>query len=298
MKTKKIITWILFVLSIAIFFLIINIDIQDEVYFIFPLFLFFISLTLLIHFYSYNQRIVRFMKFSWKILILPFILCLIWAVLSNMQIHLFYFNPYLIAFICISFIIASLFLIVANKKVDLVILILILISLLGLYFKSQHWPGSGPLIVITWAMPGLLFLLLIYRKITEYDNRTNSFMNFFKNFLCITLAICFIGGTFKFMHWPGGGILNNTALPLSIISIFIVVFLLPSSNFIEWIKEHKRMFYRAILIPLIYVSIYSSLGNIFPEIFQKAFSGRSSDEEFISNGLFFENYQIPPKEGL
>lgn len=296
MKTKKIITWVLFVLSISLFFYIDSVS--DTFYFLFPLLSSMITITLLIHYYSTNKKLIRFMKISWYILIIPFIFSLTCAVLSNMNIYPILSNPYLNIFISIYFITASLFLVVANKKVDITILILMIISLFGLYCKSQHWPGSGVLVVLGWAVPGLMFLFIIYKKINEYDSRTNSFMNFFKNFLCITLAICFIGGTFKFQHWPGAGVLMYIGLPLSIISIFVVVFLLPSSNFIEWTKEHKRMFYRALLIPLLYLSIYSSMGNIFPDIFQKVVAGRGSDEEFISNGLYFENYQIPPKEGL
>jgi Ca2+/Na+ antiporter len=80
-----------------------------------------------------------------------------------------------------------------------------------------------------------------------------------------------------------------------ILSILSLVFLLPGSNFIEWSKEFKRMFYRALLIPLFYMTIITTMANVFPETFINIFFSVSKN---ITNGFYLDPYEIPVKEGM
>jgi hypothetical protein len=201
----------------------------------------------------------------------------------------------LLAVLSITVFLSLLFIIVSRGWTDNTLLIFILLSLVGLVMKYFHIPGTGPLLVVCWSAPSILFMFIFATKITEYDPRTNKFLGFCKNFMALTLMFCFASVLFKTMHYPGAEILRYTSLPSLILSILGIVFMLPSSNFVEWTKKHKRMFYRAILIPLLYMAILNSLGYVFPETFTRLMYPSTFN---ISNGFNFENYQIPPKEGL
>lgn len=296
MKIKKIITWIFFILGL-VGWPYVTIKASDNKYLIlFTVIGLIVFSTLLIHLYSGNEKLKRITRkvwfFSLALLILGIILELTY--LSHLNLVFPYEGIY---FLSITFLLlmTSFYLIVSNRKVDMFIFIMMIVALLGMVMKANHLPLSGLIMTIGYSMPACLFLFIFYKRITEYDSRINRFLNFFKNFICGTLTVCFLGIVFKMQHWPGGDLLRYIGLPLSILTIFIIVFLLPGSNFIEWTKEHKRMFYRAFLIPLIYLSIFFSLAIVFPSTFQKIFY---SKRYYSTHPFYIEKYDIPDKEGL
>lgn len=193
------------------------------------------------------------------------------------------------------FITSGLYIVWLAKKADLTILISILVSFLGISFKSLHWPGAGPLLTIGFTVPSTFFFFIIFQKIKEFDKRTNRFLNFFKNLICFTLITSFLGFTFKLMHWPGGNMLKTISLPMFLLSIFSLIFLLPGSNFIEWSKDLKRMFFRALLIPLLYMTIITTMANVFPVTFQGIFFNKSWSAIYGFNTHY---YEIPMKDGM
>jgi hypothetical protein len=295
MLLKRIIAWLLF-LPIILGFIYMGIANLYESYelliapFVFGMVL---SFSWLITLYTENKKIRKVFKYLF-ISLLPIFLLGIFAGIFLQEIIPPFVEP-LVIITSIVTVISALYLILAYNKTDIFIFILIILSVIGLIFKSFHWPGTGIFIVIGWSAPAVLMMCLVFKKITEYDQRTNRFLGFFKTFICMTLSICFVGLTFKTMHWLGGGTFNNIGLPLSVLAILFVVFLLPGSNFIEWTREHKRMFYLGLLIPLIYLTTFTSVANVFPET-MSALIGQKSKK--LSTSFILNPYDIPVKDGL
>ncbi|MBU0763684.1 MAG: hypothetical protein KJ607_02490 [Bacteroidetes bacterium] len=297
MRTRKIITWTLFLTIICGFILTIAappvFDWLNSVLIIhLGLYGLTVTATLLIHYYSESRQFKKVAKISWFVLLFISIsLIILIPVLEILPSSFDVPSQLTLTF----FFIVSIIMIVLYKKVDIAIFLLLIVSLLGLVFKHYHISGAGVLMIIGWALPAVLFLFIFYQRITEYDTRTNRYMNFFKNFICVTLTINYLGAIFKIQHWPGGTALTYAGLPCAVITILVIAFLLPNSNFIEWTKEHKRLFYRAFLIPLIYLSILTSLGFVFPDTMQSLMNRYST----IKGDTFYMNrYEIPEKDGM
>jgi len=283
---KKIISWIVFI--VCVIASITNIDSDWSVFAVIGAM---ISITYVIHLYSLNQKIVSISKKIWKYLIPILIIVIVFLFAGFLRSNLLTISVITLIYV---FLILSLYLIVAYRKVDLVIIILMGISVIGVVFRNYQIPGAGALFTLCWTVPAVLFMFILYMRINEYDTRTNKFLNFFKNFVSLTLTISFLGITLKMHHWPGGDVFNFIAQPASILAILFLVFLLPASNFIEWTKEHKRLFYRALLIPLLYLSVLNSLGYVFPETFRELIYSESKRIDLP----FLSKYDIPYAEGM
>lgn len=284
MKAKKIITWIIFILSAAGFFYKVKINDDNSSVTILFFFVSFVAITLLIQFYTRKPS----WRNSWYLILIPIVIGIFISFLGDpIAAGIF--------FLISGVIIISLFFVVITRKVELIIFYFLIISLFGIIFKYFHWPGASVMITSGFIIPGILFFFIIYQNISEYDARTNRFLNFFKNFICLTLIVSFLGLNFKMMHWPGGNLLKTISLPMFLLSIVSLVFLLPGSNFIEWSKELKRMFYRALLIPLFYMTIITAMANVFPDTFKNIFFSESKN---ITNGFHLNPYEIPLIEGM
>lgn len=288
MKVKKIIAWLVLLIMVVLTIYFMNKDVDGiGVFFligsVYPF-------TLIIHYYSVNKKLIKIVKWTFFVLLL----LLSYAVITNVFGILYPLPEIFISLFSILIVTTVLFLIESSERIDFFIIILLIVSIVGIIFKYLHWPGAGVFFTVGFTLPGILFFFIIHHNINEYDGRTNRFLNFFKNFICITLIISFLGLTFKMMHWPGGDVLKTISLPLFILSLTSMVFLLPVSNFIEWTRKHKRMFYRALLVPLLYMTIITAMANVFPVTFQGFFF--QSRSTLIGFNLYY--YDIPPKDGM
>ena len=256
----------------------------------------FVSVTLLIEVYSNIRNIKKLSVIFWIFSTSFGIIEILSEVFFNLSEL---FQPFSLITVVtgILFIISTLFYIRTYNKIDVFIPIFILLSILAFVLKFMHLPGAGILFVISWVIPSILFLFIFYQRFDSYDSRTNRILGFFNKLISGTLVICFIGATFKIMHWPGAGLLLIISIPLFIISVLCVIFLLPSSNFIEWTKVHKRLFYRAILLPLLFMGIITSLNAVFPDTFKMVISNQPTLKDNPKN-FVYPNYEIPFKEGL
>jgi hypothetical protein len=101
--------------------------------------------------------------------------------------------------------------------------IVVVLAITGSFFKIQHWPGSGPFIILT-NMVFLLFYLPFWLGQAWHDKKERIFivLQFLFTFLFS------LSSTFKIMHWPGGSLFYNllflggifVLLPVSAIKLF------------------------------------------------------------------------------
>jgi len=76
--------------------------------------------------------------------------------------------------------------------------------LIGVAFKSQHWPGAGVAVTLGAALFALgysVMLLIEKNKIARY-----SYQKFVNLMTCLTMFIIMTAFLFKIQHWPGAGI--------------------------------------------------------------------------------------------
>jgi hypothetical protein len=111
-----------------------------------------------------------------------------------------------------------------KTKIVLNIIVLVL-AILGVFFKIMHWPGAGIILVITVAL--LLYILFTSVAADNQGAGLSSFLNY-----CITgaLAVFFLTFLFKVMHWPGAGILAALSSLIVLAVTCILVFSKANGN--------------------------------------------------------------------
>lgn len=78
-------------------------------------------------------------------------------------------------------------------------------TLFGAMFKTMHWPGAGPLIVVGGLMFSLIFLpLMIVLKFKDEESKTDKWVFAFGFLMAMGAAT---GIIFKIMHWPGANLM-------------------------------------------------------------------------------------------
>ena len=107
-----------------------------------------------------------------------------------------------------------------NPALHISLLISGIVYMLGVVFKIQHWPGSGPLLTVGYlSFVAVVLPLLLYSKLKNAKQKRDKQIYLLGT---VALLIFILSGMFKIMHWPGptimmilGGILLVTAfLPL------------------------------------------------------------------------------------
>jgi hypothetical protein len=76
---------------------------------------------------------------------------------------------------------------------------------LGVIFKTMHWPGAGPLFVLSMVLFSLGFVpAYMINKFRNSENGAEKAMHVFGG---IVVSFITLGIAFKIMHWPGANIL-------------------------------------------------------------------------------------------
>jgi hypothetical protein len=109
-----------------------------------------------------------------------------------------------------------------KQKIYILGVVTALVVFTGAIFKVNHFPGAG--ILLTLGLLTMVFLFLPLALVNHYKSEESS-----KNLLLyivtwLTCFVIFITMLFKFMHWPGAGILLTIALPFPYV-VFLPVFL-------------------------------------------------------------------------
>lgn len=192
---------------------------------------------------SRNKRSVYFLLVVLAILIIP--------------LPVFYFLikvrsiiPLLLIW-CLTLIDIVLLAILTRKYYNWIFLFLLII-ITGFYLRSQRDPwepfliaGFGGLICISFYSA--------YLFLKNYGN--NVFLKYIGFSSSMVLSFVFAGMLWKTMHWTLAGIFFNGAMILFIPFLFAFVFTLPGSNYVNWSKSERTIFFRTIIIPMIFVYI-------------------------------------------
>jgi hypothetical protein len=163
------------------------------------------------------------------------------------------------------------------------LIIAVLLGLVGWIFKLQHFPGAGPLIVLGFS--GLAFGS-IYSSLRILKNVKNSlFLKWYGFAIGFVLFAFSIGLLFKTMNYPYGTSISYASIFFFIIAILAMVFTLPSSNYIDWTRIEKRIFYRSIILPMIFLVLISSYIFNFRSMMQDDFYNTEKENPFYMDPI-------------
>lgn len=237
-----------------------------------------------------NQKYARKAKLiSWIFLAIGIILILVCT--SNVINSSSIFSILLaLTFIFVLGSLTSL-LFIFNKKFYNNVIYLIVFVIIGFIFKRNHWPGAGIILVTCFGTAATGFWFIAMMSLSTFKH--NRFLRLFGFFMNIILSFSFIGGMLKVQHWPGGGFFVSSGSLLFLIALLSLVFTLPNSNYIEWSSFAKKFFYRAVLVPMVFIFITSTLTFVFPETWNSLFTGFIGGEPWHMDGIEYLR-----KEGL
>lgn len=143
-----------------------------------------------------------------------------------------------------------------------VLLLIFIFEMIMSWFHLPLPPGNVPFII------GIISILCSIRIIKSFDN--NSFIRWFGFFSNIIIGIFMVGFWLLTSIMPGN--ISNffiySGSLLFIISILGIVFTLPTSNYIGWSANDRKIFFRMIIIPMVFVFSMICLIFVFNDTFR------------------------------
>jgi hypothetical protein len=141
----------------------------------------------------------------------------------------------------------------------------ILMIITAIFFRRMRWPVTG--ILYTIGFTGLACFSFILARIFLKRFNHITFLKYIGFSSSIVLSIVSMGLLWNNMHWPAANIILYTGLGLFIPFLFAFVFTLPSSDYINWNKSERTIFFRAIIIPMAFVYVLVVIMIVFPEVY-------------------------------
>jgi hypothetical protein len=143
------------------------------------------------------------------------------------------------------------------------IIFFIVLVIVAIGFRHQRWPLSGA--TMTFGFGGLASVSLFASGIYWRRYPNNPFLKYIGLFSSIVLFVISMGLLWKNQHWPMAGTFLNVGLITFIPFLFAFVFILPNANFMNWSKAERIVFFRAIIMPMIFVYALCVMMFVFPE---------------------------------
>lgn len=143
-------------------------------------------------------------------------------------------------------------------------LVFLLLIVIAIVFRSQRWPMTGIFFGLGFTGLGCFSLFssaIFYKKYNHIP-----FLKYIGFSSSIILSIVSLGLLWKNMHWPLAGIILNSGLVVFIPFLFAFIFTLPGSNYVNWDKSERIVFFRAVIIPMAFLYILCVLMFVFPDL--------------------------------
>lgn len=125
------------------------------------------------------------------------------------------------------------------------------------FFKLMHWPGSGPLFVVSITLLSMIFIPLFFiERILSNKTGLNVAVNVTG---MISSSLIFIGIMFKTMHWPG-------AAPMLLLGLFVFLFVTLILYVIQQFKEYDRKFreFWRLVVGVVFISVFLLFWSLQP----------------------------------
>ena len=165
----------------------------------------------------------------------------------------------------------------------------ILFVLLGLGFKLLHYPGADVLIIYGTLSLVIVFIIAIYRFIKK--NNLPKYINRFGLAASLMAAFSFFALLYIVNHYPGARYMDYISVSALIIIILALVFTLPNSGFVDWSKQARTIFFRALMIPIAFLFIFTATLKLYPNVLHLSLFNNNSR-------TFYGKVELFNKEGL
>jgi hypothetical protein len=255
-------------------------------------------LSLLIEPYRFSRREID--KKRIKRLFYSILISLVFIIIITVPDEIFNPNPTPIflaivrVLLTITFLLSITLIIVVNDtKISRNYLILIAWMVLAFTFKRFQFPTAGLLIVSSLSILALGNFILCVKFLIQIDN--NKYLRIIGAIGAFIIGCFALAVVTKYQHWPGSGLLQTISLGPMLLLTFIILATLPNSSFINWNKKHKEILTKRLLIPWVFLLIFTALRMLLPaEISNKIFYKDSTTIE----PFYMNDFHAESREGL
>lgn len=143
------------------------------------------------------------------------------------------------------------------------IIVFLILIIIAIYFKFNRWPFYREILSFGYGGLGFVSLFSSIRFLRSYPKLP--FLRYIGFSASIVLFLITMGLWFKTLHWVFAGILLTVGMVAFIPFLFAFIFALPWSNYINWEKAERVIFFRAIIIPMIFIFLICSVMFVFPD---------------------------------
>jgi len=147
-------------------------------------------------------------------------------------------------------------------------MIFLFVFAVGILFKRNHWPLGGAILTASTYFIVIISIVNTIRFQSRFSH--NQFLRWFGSLSCFVAALFLSGFLFRIQHWPReiGDFMGYSGSLLFLISILALVFLLPNSNYVSWSGYDRKIFYRVIILPMVFLFVFMSIVYVFEDAFR------------------------------
>lgn len=185
----------------------------------------------------------------------------------------FYWIPVITLTICLFALIITAFL--TSKFYSWPFLSFFLVFI-GIIFKRNHFANAAILMTLGTVFLGILSLYNAGKISINFRN--NTFLKWFGYLTGIIVTLFMFGILNMNLYWNGNirAILIYSGCFLFLITVLAMVFTLPFSNYVAWMDLERKVFFRTIIIPMLFIFVFFALVFIFPDAYNYLLGRRAT----------------------
>ena len=171
--------------------------------------------------------------------------------------------------------------------------ILFMLVFIGLYYRRGHLPYGAVLMTLGTVVLALVSWFNSFKFFYTFSN--NTFLKWFGFLSGIIVILFMMGFLFMNLHWSGRirEILIESGCFLFVFSVLALVFTLPSSNYVAWSEIERKVFFRTVLTPLLFIFALFTLVIVFNDVYN-SLAGRG----FVIPPWYLEHFELYKLEGI
>lgn len=153
--------------------------------------------------------------------------------------------------IWLFFIIGTIIIVILSRKFYNWVFAFLVLIITAFYLRSVRMPPWGLLLALGFSGIICISFYSAFYFLKRFDH--NKFLKYIGFSSGIILTSIFMGQMFKMMHWPMAGILQTVGVVLFTPFLFAFILLLPGADYVNWSKNDRVIFFRVIIIPMIFI---------------------------------------------
>jgi len=173
-------------------------------------------------------------------------------------------GPALLAWL--FFLIGTIISVVLSRKFYNWIFIFLVLIFTAIFLRTYRIPPWHLLVVIGFSGIAFISFYSAFYFLKKFDH--NKFLRYIGFSSGIILTFIFMGQMWKMMHWPVAGFIQTVGVILFTPYLFAFMLLLPGSGYVNWSKPDRVVFFRVIIIPMIFIWFLIIIMYVLPGIWQ------------------------------